>query len=195
MGHLTLISEDIVTAFSHYPPDLLSVLSEFVPRPDWDDYVSGSYRETKNKDTSLLGGGRPVLGGGPGPLLGQGIDHSAPGFANVQGGNRAIVIDSPISPGRQDTADSGNRQVCVGADLSQVSTTYFSFVSSLLVISFSRSQLMDRSRHHHHQIRPAMKMTSQVGSVKITSYPATLTLASLPTHPLIQDITQPTDLT
>ena len=61
MGHLTLISEDVVGALEHYPPELLNVLRQFVPQPDWDEYVHGRFRETKTKDTSLLGGGRPIL--------------------------------------------------------------------------------------------------------------------------------------
>lgn len=62
MGHLTLISEDIVSAFDHYPTDVIDIVSKFAPRPEWDQYVSGKYKETKDKDTSQLGGGKPVVG-------------------------------------------------------------------------------------------------------------------------------------
>ncbi|KAG8985982.1 hypothetical protein FRB90_004323 [Tulasnella sp. 427] len=62
MGHLTLISEDIVSAFEHYPTDVIDILSTYAPRPEWDQYVSGKYKETKDKDTSQLGGGKPVVG-------------------------------------------------------------------------------------------------------------------------------------
>ena len=34
---------------------------KFTPQPEWNDYVNGRYQETKNKDTSLLGGGKPAL--------------------------------------------------------------------------------------------------------------------------------------
>lgn len=61
MGHLTLISEDVITALQHYPPDLKLRLAQYAPQPDWDDYVGGRYQETKVKDTSLLGGGKPTL--------------------------------------------------------------------------------------------------------------------------------------
>ncbi|KZV96148.1 SAPS-domain-containing protein [Exidia glandulosa HHB12029] len=64
MGHLTLIAEDVLNALEHYPFDLLVVIRQFVPQPDWDDYVSTRYRETKRKDTSLLGGGKPVVAPG-----------------------------------------------------------------------------------------------------------------------------------
>lgn len=61
MGHLTLISEDVITALDHFPPDLKQVIEECAPQPAWDDYVRGRYNETKKKDTSLLGGGRPAV--------------------------------------------------------------------------------------------------------------------------------------
>lgn len=64
MGHLTLISEDVIGALEHFPPDLRLVVAQYAPQPEWDEYVSGRYRETKKKDTSLLGGGKPVVAPG-----------------------------------------------------------------------------------------------------------------------------------
>jgi serine/threonine-protein phosphatase 6 regulatory subunit 3 len=61
MGHLTLISEDVITALDHFPPDLKQVIEKYAPQPAWDDYVRGRYKETKKKDTSLLGGGKPTV--------------------------------------------------------------------------------------------------------------------------------------
>jgi len=63
MGHLTLISEDVITALDHFPPDLKLVIEEHVPQPAWDEYVRGRYKETRKKDTSLLGGGKPAVVG------------------------------------------------------------------------------------------------------------------------------------
>jgi hypothetical protein len=61
MGHLTLISEDVLTTLEHSSPDLRLTIMKFTPQPEWNDYVTGRYQETKNKDTSLLGGGKPAL--------------------------------------------------------------------------------------------------------------------------------------
>lgn len=61
MGHLTLISEDVISALEHYPRDLRLSIAQFAPQPAWDEYVTGRYNETKKKDTSLLGGGKPVV--------------------------------------------------------------------------------------------------------------------------------------
>ena len=64
MGHLTLISEDVINSLEHFPPDLRLVVAQYAPQPEWDEYVTGRYKETKKKDTSLLGGGKPVLAPG-----------------------------------------------------------------------------------------------------------------------------------
>ena len=61
MGHLTLISEDVINALEHLPPDLRLQIGQYAPQPEWDENVTGRYKETKKKDTSLLGGGKPVV--------------------------------------------------------------------------------------------------------------------------------------
>lgn len=61
MGHLTLMSEDVITALEHYPPDLRLTIERYAPQPEWNDYVTGRYNETKKRDTSLLGGGKPSV--------------------------------------------------------------------------------------------------------------------------------------
>lgn len=61
MGHLTLISEHVIGALEHLPPDLRLQIAQYAPQPEWDEYVTGRYKETKKKDSSLLGGGKPVV--------------------------------------------------------------------------------------------------------------------------------------
>ncbi|KAG8929795.1 hypothetical protein FRC00_001415 [Tulasnella sp. 408] len=91
MGHLTLISEDIVSAFDHYPPDVIDILSSYAPRPEWDQYVSGKYKETKDKDTSQLGGGKPVVGLG---LAGFSTNFSAETRRKVDEGDITPATDT-----------------------------------------------------------------------------------------------------
>ncbi|KAJ3814114.1 SIT4 phosphatase-associated protein-domain-containing protein [Lentinula aff. lateritia] len=70
MGHLTLISEDVLTALDRYPDSLRDEIMQYAPRGldtehgkgSWDEYVTGRYRETKVRDTRLLGGGKPAVG-------------------------------------------------------------------------------------------------------------------------------------
>jgi len=61
MGHLMLISEDVITAMARFPPDLRLIIIQYAPEPEWDQYVTGRYNETKQEDTRLLGGGKPVI--------------------------------------------------------------------------------------------------------------------------------------
>lgn len=61
MGHLMLISEDVITAMARLPPDLRLVIIQYAPEPEWDQYVTGRYNETKKEDSRLLGGGKPVI--------------------------------------------------------------------------------------------------------------------------------------
>jgi serine/threonine-protein phosphatase 6 regulatory subunit 3 len=64
MGHLTLMSEDVIAALAHYPSDLRAQLEPCAPVPGWEDYVNGRYHETKQRDSTLLGGGKPVIAAG-----------------------------------------------------------------------------------------------------------------------------------
>ncbi|KAI0345113.1 SAPS-domain-containing protein [Trametopsis cervina] len=64
MGHLMMISEDVINSLEHFPPDLRLVVAQYAPQPEWDEYVTGRYKETKKKDSSLLGGGKPVIAPG-----------------------------------------------------------------------------------------------------------------------------------
>ena len=100
MGHLTLISEDVIGALEHYPPDLRILLAKYAPQPDWDDYVSGRYHETKVKDTSLLGGGKPVVApGAPRPAAKWKVDEAeiAPGPGAVPSATNGIEASTAPS--------------------------------------------------------------------------------------------------
>ena len=68
MGHLMLISEDVITALARFPPDLRLIIIQYAPEPEWDQYVTGRYNETKEEDARLLGGGKPVVVRGGGVL-------------------------------------------------------------------------------------------------------------------------------
>ena len=117
MGHLTLISEDVITALEHFPPDLRLTIAKFAPQPDWDEYVTGRYNETKKKDQALLGGGKPVVSAGssrPGSAQWKvdeedttgdvGSVGGSSGEGEVQGGFRRATGARPT---RENTADFG----------------------------------------------------------------------------------------
>lgn len=56
MGHMTLVAEEIVKLFSHYPTEIYSVVEPHLPQPAWNDYVT-TLRETRERDGGPLGGG------------------------------------------------------------------------------------------------------------------------------------------
>lgn len=61
MGHLTQVAEDVIGALEHYPPNLRMIIEQYAPQPAWQEYVTGRFIETKARDTSLLGGGKPAV--------------------------------------------------------------------------------------------------------------------------------------
>jgi len=61
MGHLTQVAEDVIGALEHYPPNLRLIIEQYAPQPAWQEYVTGRFNETKKRDTSLLGGGKPAV--------------------------------------------------------------------------------------------------------------------------------------
>ncbi|KAK0211682.1 SIT4 phosphatase-associated protein-domain-containing protein [Armillaria fumosa] len=71
MGHLQLISEDVLIALEVFPPEVRLLIIQYAPDPDWDEYVTGRYLETKRRDNILLGGGKPVIGPGMGRQAGR----------------------------------------------------------------------------------------------------------------------------
>ena len=96
MGHLTLISEDVLTTLEHSSPDLRFIITKFTPQPEWNEYITGRYQETKNKDTSLLGGGKPALSlTRPGSAASWKVDEqdiaaTSPGTSLGAGGLNAV---------------------------------------------------------------------------------------------------------
>lgn len=112
MGHLTLISEDVISALEHYPPELRLSIAQFAPQPAWDEYVTGRYNETKKKDTSLLGGGKPVVAAGParaGARWKVDEEDTASAGSSARGGNLSGELKRAGGgrPVRESSADFG----------------------------------------------------------------------------------------
>ncbi|KAK9238379.1 SIT4 phosphatase-associated protein-domain-containing protein [Lipomyces kononenkoae] len=62
MGHLTLISEEIVKFLQRYPPETLApeVVEETVNSESWNHYVNETLMQIRIRDNSILGGQRPA---------------------------------------------------------------------------------------------------------------------------------------
>ena len=87
MGHLMLISEDVITALARFPPDLRLIIIQYAPEPEWDQYVTGRYNETKEEDARLLGGGKPVVSGKGRNVMQWKVDEDDMGVGESGGGN------------------------------------------------------------------------------------------------------------
>lgn len=83
MGHLTLISEDVIAALALYPHDLSATLAKHCPQPQWDAYVSGRFKETKARDSSQLGGGKPSVTSLPRLGMGSEVVAASPAGRSV----------------------------------------------------------------------------------------------------------------
>ena len=58
MGHITLISEEIMKLFFNNPRDVCAnIPTTAFDRSKWETYIEGSFRETRERDSQALGGG------------------------------------------------------------------------------------------------------------------------------------------
>ncbi|KAJ3056073.1 hypothetical protein HK097_008201 [Rhizophlyctis rosea] len=62
MGHLTYISDEVCKLLEKCGADFNTELKEFISAEEWQDYVNGPLRETKERDRQPLGGARPNTG-------------------------------------------------------------------------------------------------------------------------------------
>lgn len=87
MGHLTLISEEIVKLFYNNSHDILPLIPEDAfDRKEWETYVEGPLRETRERDLQPLGGG---------------INLAMHGSASTGSGNAGIVDMDDEFPSNQ----------------------------------------------------------------------------------------------
>ena len=101
MGHLTLVAEEVVKFGERHPKEVLSpTVQEYVYGKDWEDYVTKTLAETRERDNAILGGFRPDTGLGPRQAVlnavsgAQGLGASA-ALANVGlGGGFQQGLDS-----------------------------------------------------------------------------------------------------
>lgn len=177
MGHLTLMSEDVISALEHYPADLRAVIAPYAPVPAWEEYVHGRYHETKKKDTALLGGGKPVIAPGQ-----RGVavarwkaddNEAAAAAAAAMDGGGELTKSVGGHPTRAQTADFGPAEVDDDEDDEDDDDTSPQ-VSVVLAGSICGSGLMrtERSLHAILHRRCRQHITSSQGQVQM---PQTMT--------------------
>ncbi|CAG8482913.1 23181_t:CDS:10 [Rhizophagus irregularis] len=64
MGHLTFVSEEVVKLLDRYAVEIGEKVREYIEAEDWQEYVSKTLRETRDRDRAALGGARPTVDGG-----------------------------------------------------------------------------------------------------------------------------------
>ncbi|TPX65063.1 hypothetical protein SpCBS45565_g05457 [Spizellomyces sp. 'palustris'] len=62
MGHLTYISDEVCKLLEKCSEDLSQEIGDLIGAEDWQEYVAGVLRETKERDRQPLGGVRPNAG-------------------------------------------------------------------------------------------------------------------------------------
>lgn len=61
MGHMLLIADEIQKFMERCPRDLYATISDSFVQSEWDAFVTGELRESRDRDAQPLGGGRPPL--------------------------------------------------------------------------------------------------------------------------------------
>ncbi|KIX06303.1 uncharacterized protein Z518_04278 [Rhinocladiella mackenziei CBS 650.93] len=100
MGHLTLVAEEVVKFGERHPRELLSPpVQDYIYSHAWEEYVTKTLAETRERDNAILGGFRPDNGLGPRQAVlnavsaGQGFGAST-GLAGVGLGGGQHALDS-----------------------------------------------------------------------------------------------------
>lgn len=100
MGHLTLVAEEVVKFGERHPRELLSpIVQDCIYSHAWEEYVTKTLAETRERDNAILGGFRPDNGLGPRQAVlnavsaGQAFGASG-GLAGVGLGGGQHALDS-----------------------------------------------------------------------------------------------------
>ncbi|KAI9352197.1 SIT4 phosphatase-associated protein-domain-containing protein [Obelidium mucronatum] len=136
MGHLTYISDEVTKLVEKCLDDFGAEVVDLINSDDWQEYLSGVLKETKDRDRQALGGVRPThtgqtaanfgkidetdmppLGAAPPPKkeLGGGLHHSAPAPNNESDEEEDEVgkgSDSLTADGGDVASDQMARFIC-----------------------------------------------------------------------------------
>ncbi|KAJ3195874.1 hypothetical protein HK101_010784 [Irineochytrium annulatum] len=63
MGHLTYIADEVCKLMEKCSADFNEPIRDLIYKTEWQEYLTGVLRETKERDRQPLGGARPVMGG------------------------------------------------------------------------------------------------------------------------------------
>ncbi|KAI8838048.1 SIT4 phosphatase-associated protein-domain-containing protein [Chytriomyces cf. hyalinus JEL632] len=136
MGHLTYISDEVSKLVEKCLDDFGPEVKDLIESDDWQEYLGGVLRETKDRDRQALGGVRPThtgqaatsfgkidetdmppLGAAPPPKkeLGGGLHHSTPPVSNdsdEEDDELGKGVDAAIADGGDALGDQYARYFC-----------------------------------------------------------------------------------
>ena len=126
MGHLTLVAEEVVKFGERHPREVLSPkVQDYVYGRDWEEYVTKTLAETRERDNAILGGFRPDTSIGPRQAVlnavssGQGLVGSA-ALANVGLGGFQQPLDS------MDLSNNGSATSGIGSGAGSLMSNFAS---------------------------------------------------------------------
>lgn len=106
MGHMSLIAEEVVKLFHHYPSEVYSIVEPHIPQPGWDHYVTTTLRETRERDLSPLGGGISMVSHETASSTASGLSDEDDEFP--ERGVRGRAVDLNASTTSSSTANEIN---------------------------------------------------------------------------------------
>ncbi|KAK5091987.1 sporulation-induced protein [Exophiala xenobiotica] len=108
MGHLTLVAEEVVKFGERHSRDTLSELVQsHIYGKDWEDYVTKTLAETRDRDNAILGGFRPENGLGPRQAVLNAVNASS-GFAGSNALAQAGLAGGQQGPDSVDLSNNGS---------------------------------------------------------------------------------------
>lgn len=175
MGHLTLVAEEVVKFGERHPRELLSpAVQDYIYAKPWEEYVTKTLAETRERDNAILGGFRPDNGLGTRQAVLNAVNSgsnfgasSGLASAGLGGGQHAL-----------DSIDLSNNGSATSAGYSSGGSLSSGFGSS----SDDDDEEMDDAGdddHHRTITQLSAADTGLTGGVSITmsSLPAVLTQA------------------
>jgi len=156
MGHLTLVAEEVVKFGERHPREILSPLvQDYIYGKPWEEYVTKTLAETRERDNAILGGFRPDTGLGSRQAVLNAV-NGGPGF-----GPSAALAGVGLTAGGLDSIDLSNNGSATSAAYSSGGSLLSGFGSS----SDDEDEDMDDvedddPQHHHHQQRTITQLST-----------------------------------
>ena len=156
MGHLTLVAEEVVKFGERHPKEVLSpAVQDFVYGKPWEEYVTKTLAETRDRDNAILGGFRPENGLGPR----QAVLNAVNANQGYIGSNALANAGLGGAPQGLDSIDLSNNGSATSAGYNSAGSLLSGFGSS----SDDEDEDMDDAEEDEHQRTATQLSTADTG--------------------------------